>query len=103
MFETEDVDKFGLPVEIGAYEALEKEEAQRIRVYTTRKKYRKFVTVVDGLSKEEAAKTAKELKRRLACGGTAKHDSIVLQGDHKKRVVELLVEMGYSKEKMDIR
>jgi translation initiation factor 1 len=41
-------------------------------------------------------KLAKELKSKLATGGTVKNGRIELQGDHRERVKELLAEMGYS-------
>ncbi len=37
---------------------------------------------------------AKELKRRLAAGGTVKDNVIEVQGDQRQRVKKLLVELG---------
>ena len=82
---------------------LEKEESQRIKVYSTKKRFGKLVTVVEGLDKEVLEKTAKELKHRLACGGTVKNGVVVLQGDHKNKMKGLLVGMGYSQESITIR
>lgn len=45
----------------------------------------------------------KKLKSRLACGGTAKEGRIELQGDHKNRVKEILIESGFTPEMIDIR
>ncbi|MDD5317474.1 MAG: stress response translation initiation inhibitor YciH [Candidatus ainarchaeum sp.] len=95
--------KCGLPTEICACEALVKEEAVRIKVYTTRKRFGKLVTIVEGLSASDLNGAAKELKRKLACGGSAKDDYIVLQGDHKRKVRQILVGMGYNENSIDVR
>ena len=95
--------KCGLPREICACEALEKEEMAEIKVYTTKKKFGKLVTIIEGLGKDELDRTAKELKRKLACGGTAKEGVIVLQGDHRNRVKQFLTALGYSEERIKLR
>jgi len=95
--------KCGLPLEICACEALVKEEALRIKVYTTKKRFGKLVTIVEGLSPSEIEKTAKELKKKLACGGSAKDNYIVLQGDHKEKVKQILTSMGYNEKNIDLR
>jgi translation initiation factor 1 len=95
--------KCGLLKDICACEILEKEESQRIKVYSTRKRFGKLVTIVEGLEKEVLVKTAKELKHKLACGGSAKDGIIVLQGDHKDKIKSLLVGMGYSQENITLR
>jgi len=95
--------KCGLPLEICACEALVKEEASRIKVYATKKRFGKLVTIIEGLKISELGKTAKELKKKLACGGSAKEDYVVLQGDHKVRVRQILVGMGYNEKSIDVR
>lgn len=61
----------------------------------------KTVTLVTGLVLSTADKEAllKELKSRCACGGTVTEDALELQGDHRDRVVELLVKKGYKAKK----
>ncbi len=95
--------KCGLLKDICACDVLEKEESQRIKVYSTKKRFGKLVTIVEGLEKDVLDKTAKELKHKLACGGTAKDGSIVLQGDHKDKIKSLLVSMGYSEHSITVR
>jgi len=44
----------------------------------------------------------KKLKSQLACGGTAKEGRIELQGDHKNRIKDMLVKMGFSPETIEV-
>ncbi|RLE66262.1 MAG: stress response translation initiation inhibitor YciH, partial [Thermoprotei archaeon] len=41
---------------------------------------------------------AAKLKSKLACGGTAKNGRIELQGDHRYKARELLIELGFNPE-----
>jgi len=88
----------GLPKELGVFEEIEKQTKAELKVYTTQKRFKKLVTVVEGLKGEEVPRVAKDLKHKLACGGTAKNGLVILQGDHLEKVVEFLKKMGYPKE-----
>ena len=57
----------------------------------------KTVTLVKGFvgSDDDLKELAKELKSRCGVGGSAKDGEIIVQGDHRDRVVELLVAAGY--------
>jgi translation initiation factor 1 len=94
--------KCGLPKEICVCEVLDRETNRRIKIYKEKKKFRKYMTVVSGLSGEEMEKTAKELKRVLACGGTYKNGMIELQGDHKEAAKKALLELGYPEDSIDM-
>lgn len=94
--------KCGLIKDICACDILEKEEVQKIKAYTTKKKFRKLVTVIEGIDNAKIDDTAKELKQKLACGGTAKDGIIVLQGDHKRKIKEMLASMGYPAENIEV-
>ena len=56
----------------------------------------KEVTVVEQLtlSPSEREKWLKDLKASLGCGGVVEGDTLVLQGDHRKRIPELLTRRG---------
>jgi translation initiation factor 1 len=56
----------------------------------------KEVTVIEklALSAEELARWCRELKQALGCGGAVDGDTIVLQGDLRQRVPELLTSRG---------
>ncbi len=94
--------KCGLPKELCVCEVLDRETNRRIKIYKEKKKFRKYMTVVSGLSGEEMEKTAKELKRVLACGGTYKNGIIELQGDHKEAARKALLGLGYPEDSFDM-
>ncbi len=69
---------------------------------TDKKRYGKVVTLVTGFeSGIDVKKIAKALKNELACGGTSKDNIIELQGDHRKKIKELLVKLGFDEESID--
>jgi translation initiation factor 1 len=88
----------GLPKEICACQTIEKETALQLRISARQERFRKWVTLVEGLKGEELARATKELKRGLACGGTSKNDAVILQGDHRHKAADILVRLGYPKD-----
>ncbi|MFH1306465.1 MAG: stress response translation initiation inhibitor YciH [Candidatus Micrarchaeota archaeon] len=82
-------------------DAIEKEDV-RLRVYATRKRFKKLVTVIEGLDKDKLAETAKKLKQKLACGGTVKEGIVVLQGNHLQKMKNLLVSLGYAPDSITV-
>lgn len=58
----------------------------------------KQVTLVRGFvgNDSDLNALARDLKVRLGVGGSAKDGQIVIQGDFRDRVVDMLVKMGYS-------
>lgn len=95
--------KCGLLKELCACEALEKEGVQQIKVYSTKKRFGKLVTIVEGVDEPKLEKLAKELKHRLACGGTAKEGVIILQGEQRNKVKKALVSLGYDEKIIAVR
>lgn len=57
----------------------------------------KTVTLVRGFvgSDEDLKELAKELKNRCGVGGSAKDGEIIIQGAHRERVLQILLERGY--------
>jgi len=94
----------GLPKELCVCEEIAREQ-QRINVYSIKRKFGKKVTIVEGIDEKQLdlKELTKKLKSKLACGGTSKEGRIELQGDHKKRVKDVLVEMGFSPDMIDIK
>jgi len=88
-----------LPEELCMCEQIAKEQ-QKIRILTDTRRYGKVVTVVEGIDATDIDMDdlARKLKTRCAAGGTAKEGRIELQGEHKKKVKEVLEELGFSVE-----
>ncbi|MCC7570374.1 stress response translation initiation inhibitor YciH [Candidatus Micrarchaeota archaeon] len=94
--------KCGLPEDLCVCDVLEKEQSENIVVYLTKSKFKKVVTIIEGITKERLQQTVKELKHKLACGGTVKGEKIVLQGDHRPAIKQILVKTGYLSENITI-
>jgi len=92
--------KCGLPIDLCACRMIEK-EAQKIRVSIEKRKFNKPITIIEGIT-ERAKETSSQLKSRLACGGTFKNGHIELQGDHRNRIKDLLVKLGYEEDQIEI-
>lgn len=83
----------GLPKELCACEQIVKEQ-QKVKIYTVKRRYGKMVTIIEGIKDIDLNGIAKKLKTKCASGGTVKNNTIELQGDHRKKVQEVLYEMG---------
>ncbi len=73
-------------------------QQQDLRVWVDRKhRGGKSVTLVTGFqgSEEDLADLGRMLKSKCGVGGTAKDGEIIIQGEHRDRVVELLTKAGY--------
>lgn len=93
--------KCGLPKQACVCDQIVK-SSQRIKVSLDKKRYGKIVTLVSGFdSGIDAKEIAKELKNKLACGGTYKDGIIELQGNHSKKIKELLVKLGFDAESIE--
>ena len=90
----------GLPKSLCICKVIER-EAKVIKVYRTTRRFGKTVTIIEGLD-ESGKSVSKKLKRKLACGGTFKNGRIELLGDHVARVKELLKEIGYEEEQIEV-
>lgn len=94
--------KCGMLKDLCVCEILDKQGAAKIKIYTTKKKFRKLVTIVEGVDKAQLESTTKAMKQKLACGGSAKEGVIILQGDHKRKAADVLKALGYPEESLEI-
>jgi translation initiation factor 1 len=94
----------GLPKDLCVCGEIEKEQ-QRIRVRLETRKFGRPSTVIDGMEDKNInlATIAQKLKTYCACGGTSKNGQIMLQGDHRDRVREFLIKMGYPTENIEVQ
>jgi translation initiation factor 1 len=86
----------GLPEELCMCEEIAREQ-QQIKIYSMKRRYGKIVTIIEGIDSADIDLTdlARTLKTRCAAGGTVKDGKIELQGEHKKKVEQVLAEMGF--------
>ena len=77
-------------------------EALKIKVYVTRRRFGKAVTIIEGIDEKSGKELTTNLKRKLACGGTFKNGNIELQGNHKYRIKDFLLKMGYDEDQIEI-
>ncbi len=94
----------GLPEELCVCEEIAR-EIQKVKVYTVRRRFGKLMNIIEGIDEHDIdiRELTKELKNKCACGGTAKNGQIELQGDHKRRVKEVLADMGFSSDTIEIK
>ena len=72
-------------------------QQQNLKIWLDRLKGGRVATVVRGFvgSDDDLSALGKELKKSCGVGGTAKDGEIIIQGDHRDRVVDLLTKAGY--------
>ena len=93
----------GLPEDLCVCETIAREQ-QIIIVSIEKRKFGKKYTIVSGMKKEtNIDEILKTLKAKFACGGTAKHGQIELQGDHRNRMKETLKNLGFPEEAIEIK
>ncbi|MBI2649075.1 MAG: stress response translation initiation inhibitor YciH [Thaumarchaeota archaeon] len=82
---------------------LDREQA-RVKVRMEMRRFGKPTTILEGLKMNE--KDLQELgtmmKKNLATGGTVKDGLIILQGDHRERVAEILKQKGFAESSIEV-
>jgi len=96
--------KCGLPKDFCVCESISR-EAQKIIVRLEQRRFKKNVTLVEGLNPRDVniGDVTKKLKEKLACGGTDRSGVVELQGDHRKRILSALVSAGFPEESVEIK
>lgn len=95
--------KCGLPKDLCVCVAISKEQ-QRIKVYIERRKWRRNATIIEGINEKDLniRELTKKLKSICACGGAVKKDQIILQGDHRAKTREFLIQFGFPVENIEV-
>lgn len=82
--------------------ALDRETA-RIRVRAEPRRYNKPATVISGFPPGvDLADLTRQLKNRLATGGSVVEGEVYLQGDHRGRIREELGRLGFDPETVEV-
>ena len=86
-------DVCGLPEELCVCEEIAR-EVQTVKVFTVRRRFGKLMTIIEGIDEHDIdiKELTKTLKAKCACGGTSKNGQI-----------ELLSDMGFSSDTIEIR
>ena len=92
----------GLPKELCVCRELAR-ETQKIKVSIAKRQFGKIVTIVSGFNPKEVdmKDIASKLKAKLACGGTFKGDAVELQGDHRRRIKQVLIGLGFDEKSIE--
>jgi len=93
----------GLPKDLCICGTLESEETS-IKIRVEHRRYNKPATIIEGIDPKtrDLNKLAKDLKRKLACGGTVKDNKIILLGDHRSTLPDILAKMGFDSGKIEV-
>lgn len=93
----------GLPKDLCVCETIAKQQ-QKIKVTTEKRKFGKVYTIikVQDTSTLDMDDLTKKMKAKFACGGTYKGGQIELQGDHKNKAKQILLDMGFPEETIDV-
>ena len=93
----------GLKKDLCVCEAIAREE-QKIKISVEKIKFGKMITIVEGMNAKDIDLKAvtKNLKSKLACGGTLKNNIVELQGNHAERVKIELIKLGFNKDAISI-
>ena len=93
----------GLHDDLCACGELDKDNTHIIIRLETRR-FKKKGTMIEGLDPKvnNLESVAKELKKKYACGGTAKNVYVFLQGDHRDTIKDTLVKLGFAEESIDL-
>jgi len=81
---------------------LDRDIARIIISKEIRGRYKKVSTVIKGVETKGVEMLTSELKSKIGTGGTYKEGQIILQGDHRQAVKQLLIKKGFSEQSIEV-
>lgn len=81
---------------------LDRDIARIIISKEIRGRYKKVSTVIKGIETKGVEMLTSELKSKIGTGGTYKEGQIILQGDHRQAVKQLLIKKGFSEQSIEV-
>ena len=93
---------FSLPNDEGSSDTVPPALQQLKIKLDTKQRAGKAVTLVQGFvgKEEDLAHLGKSLKNFCGAGGSVKDGEIIIQGDHRDKVLQWLIKGGYGKSKL---
>ena len=90
---------FNFSEDAGTEKSLRPNEQSLVIVLDKKHRAGKVVTIIKGFSmvNDEIEDIAKQLKSLCGSGGSVKDNEIIIQGDHREKILQWLVKKGYSK------
>jgi len=67
-----------------------------------RGKYKKVSTVIRGIEMKDVEILTSELESKIGTRGTYKGGQVILQGDHRQAVKQLLMKKGFSEQSIEV-
>ncbi len=95
--------KCGLPDDLCVCQDMARGE-QQITVSLSERRWGKMMTIVKGFDDDvDISELETKLKKNLACGGTHKDGRIELQGDHTRRIKDVLEDLGFDPQSVEVQ
>ena len=94
----------GLPGDLCMCNTIAKEK-QQVVITKVKRRYGKIITEIHGIDAKmvNIKDLAKQLKTKLACGGTVKDGKIELQGLHTQNAKAILVKLGFTEDSIVVK
>jgi len=67
-----------------------------------RGKYKKVSTLIRGIEMKDVETLTSELESKIGTRGTYKGGQVILQGDHRQAVKQLLMKKGFSEQSIEV-
>jgi translation initiation factor 1 len=79
-------------------------EKQVVTISVVKRRFGKPMTIVAGIDQKsvDIKAIAKQLKTKLACGGTVKNGNIEIQGNQKQAAKKVLIKAGFAEESIEV-